>query len=133
MVQIGAVFSVVCIDQIVVKFPQYPLKLKGKVQDDAIDIYKQHVGDPSVLQNNSVFDFDLVWKTSMFKRQSWKTKLEHMNQVINLKSLGFTWRKNSKLTGGESPQIFDPHIAAIVHFVVPRRCCKTRMINLNQP
>ena len=59
MVQIGAVFSVVCIDQIVVKFPQYPLKLKGKVQDDAIDIYKQHVGDPSVLQNNSVFDFDL--------------------------------------------------------------------------
>ena len=42
-----AVFSKICISQITVKFPHYPLK--GKVQDNVINSYKQHGGDPKVL------------------------------------------------------------------------------------
>ena len=41
-------------------------------------------------QNNSVFDF--VWKTS--NDSAGKPNLRtDMNQVTNLKSLGFTWKK----------------------------------------
>ena len=40
----NAVFSGVCMDQITVEFPHYPLK--GKMQDDVINSYKQDGGDP---------------------------------------------------------------------------------------
>ena len=39
-----------------------------------------------------------------------------MNQVTNLKSMGFTWKKQQIYW--ESPQVFDPHIPAIFLFVV---------------
>ena len=54
-----------------------------------------------------------------------------MKQVINLKSLGFTWERIGKLPGvfpevvlcdidiyGFFDVAFDPHISSIVHFVV---------------
>ena len=39
-----------------------------------------------------------------------------MSQETNLKSLGFTWKKQQIYW--KSPQIFDPHISTIFHFVV---------------
>ena len=39
-----------------------------------------------------------------------------MNQVANLKSLNFKWKKHQIYW--ESPQIFDPHISAIARFVI---------------
>ena len=39
-----------------------------------------------------------------------------MNQVTNLKSLGFTWKKEQIFF--EFLQVFYPHISAIVLFVV---------------
>ena len=63
-------------------------------------------------QNNSVF---------VFVRKTWKYShrrpnlIIDMNQVTNLKSLGFTWEKWQIYR--ESPQVFDPHISAIVRFV----------------
>ena len=39
-----------------------------------------------------------------------------MNQVTYLKSLGFTWKKIADLLGVS--KVFDPHIFAIVRFVV---------------
>ena len=39
-----------------------------------------------------------------------------MNQVANLKSLKFTWKKQQIYW--ESPQAFNLNISAIVHFVV---------------
>ena len=46
--------------------------------------------------------------------QIWE--LIYINQIKNLKMLGFTWKK--KQNYWESPQAFDPHIFAIVSFVV---------------
>ena len=44
-----ATFSGVCMDQITVKFPQYPLK--GKVEDDIKDAYRREGNDPRYLPN----------------------------------------------------------------------------------
>ena len=64
-------------------------------------------------QNNSVFVF--VRKTSNESRGRQNFRID-MNQVRNLKSLGFTWKK--KQTYLESPRAFDSHVSTIVHFVV---------------
>ena len=49
-----------------------------------------------MLQNNSVIVF--VWKTSNNSRGRPNVKID-MNQVTNLKSLGFTWKKKANLLG----------------------------------
>ena len=65
-------------------------------------------------QNNFAFVF--VQKTSNNSCERPNLRID-MNQVTNLKSLGFTWQKIPNLLGGVSTS-FDPHISAIVRFVV---------------
>ena len=69
-----------------------------------------------------------------FKLQSRKINLRNdMNQVTNLKLLGFTWKRIANLLGvfpevflcdidfrGFSQVAFDPHVSSIVRFVVYR-------------
>ena len=62
-------------------------------------------------QNNSVF---FVWKISNDDRERPNLRIV-MNQVTNLKSLGFTWKKEQIFF--EFLQVFYPHIS-IVLFVV---------------
>ena len=70
------------------------------------------LGETEVAQNKSVFIF--VWKTS--NDSCGRPNLRNgMNQVTNLDSLGFTWKKGNYR---ESPQVFDPHISEIVLFLV---------------
>ena len=64
-------------------------------------------------QNNSVFVFVEKNSNDCHGRPNLSI---NMNQVTNLKSLGFTWKKQQIYW--ESPQVFDPHISATVHFVV---------------
>ena len=77
-------------------------------------------------QNNSLF----VWKTSNYSRGRSNLRND-MNQVTNLKSLGFTRERIAKLLGvfpevvlcdidfsGFFDVAFDPHISSIVRFVV---------------
>ena len=79
-------------------------------------------------QNNSLF----VWKTSNCSRGRSKLRND-IDQVTNLKSLGFTQKKIENLLG-DFPEVvlcdigfrgffdvaFDPNIFSIVHFVVDR-------------
>ena len=79
-------------------------------------------------QNNTPF----VWKTSNYSRGRSNLRND-MNQVTNLKSLGFTRERIAKLVG-VFPEVvicdidfigffdvpFDPHISSIVRFVVDR-------------
>ena len=64
-------------------------------------------------QNNSVFVF--VRKTLSNSRRRPNSRID-MNQVTNLKSRIFIWKKYKIYW--ESPQVFDLHISAIVRFVV---------------
>ena len=64
-------------------------------------------------QNNSIFLF--FQKTSNKSRGRQNLRVE-MNQVTNLKSSGFTWKKYQIYL--ESPQVFNPHIAVIFCFAV---------------
>ena len=77
-------------------------------------------------QNNSLF----VWKTSNYSRGRSNLRND-MNQVTNLKSLGFAQERIANLLGvfpevvlcdvdfrGFFGVAFDPHISLIVHFVV---------------
>ena len=79
-------------------------------------------------QNNSLF----VWKTSNCSRGRSKLRND-IDQVTNLKSLGFTQKKIENLLGvfpevvlcdidfrGFFDVAFDPHISSIVRFVVDR-------------
>ena len=79
-------------------------------------------------QNNSVF----VWKTSNYCRRGPNLRND-LNQVTNMKSLGFTWKIIVNLLGvftevflcdidfrGFFDVAFDPHISSIVRFVVDR-------------
>ena len=79
-------------------------------------------------QNNSVS----VWKTSNYSRRRPNLRND-LNQVTNLKSLGFAWKRIANLLG-VFPEVvlrdidfcgffdvgFDPHISSIVRFVVDR-------------
>ena len=64
-------------------------------------------------QNNSVFAF--ASKTLNDSRERPKLRVD-MNQVANLKSLDFTWKK--KEIYWEFPQIFNPLIYQTIRFVV---------------
>ena len=79
-------------------------------------------------QNNSLF----VWKTSNYSRGRSNLRND-LNQVINLKSLGFTRERIANLLGvfpkvvlcdidfsGFFDVPFDPHIFSVVRFVVDR-------------
>ena len=79
-------------------------------------------------QNNSLF----VWKTSNYSRGRSNLRND-MNQVTNLKSLGFTRERIANLLGvfpevvlcdldfsGFFDVAFDPHISSIVRVVVER-------------
>ena len=84
--------------------------------------------ETEMAQNNSLF----VWKTSNYGYG--KSNLRNdMNQVTNLKSLGFTRERIGNLLGvfpevvlcdidfsGFFDVAFDPHISSIVRFVVDR-------------
>ena len=84
--------------------------------------------ETEMAQNNSLF----VWKTSNYSRGRSNLRND-MKQVTNLKSLGFTRERIAKLLGvfpevvlcdidfnGFFNVAFDPHISAIVRFVVDR-------------
>ena len=62
---------------------------------------------------NSAFVF--VRKTSNDRRGRPNLRTD-MKRVTNLKSLGFTWKKWQVYW--EFPQVFDPHVSAIIRFVV---------------
>ena len=64
-------------------------------------------------QINSVLPF--LRKTSSDSRRRPSLRID-MKQVTYLKSLSFIWKKQKIYW--ESPQVFDPHISAIVRFVV---------------
>ena len=77
-------------------------------------------------QNNSVF----VWKTSSYSSERPKLRND-LNQVTNLKSLGFTWKRIANLLWvfpevclcdidfcGFFDVAFDLHISSITYFVV---------------
>ena len=64
-------------------------------------------------QNNSIFVF--VQKTSNYSLGRPHLRID-MNQVTNLKTLGFTWK--IKQIYWKSQQVFYPHISAIFRFVV---------------
>ena len=49
-----------------------------------------HLNETDMVQNNSVFVF--VWKTSNDSRGRPNLRV-NMNQVTNIKSLRFTWKK----------------------------------------
>ena len=84
------------------------------------------LGETEMAQNNSLF----VWKTSNYSRGRSNLRND-MNQVTNLKSLGFTRERIANLLGvfpdvvlgdidfgGFFDVAFDPHISSIVRFVV---------------
>ena len=84
--------------------------------------------ETEMAQNNSLF----VWKTSNYSRGRSNLRND-MNQVTNLKSLGFTRERIANLLGvfpevvlcdidfsGFFDVAFDPHISSIVLFVVDR-------------
>ena len=84
--------------------------------------------ETEMAQNNSLF----VWKTSNYSRGTSNLRND-MNQVTNLKSLGFTRERIGNLLGvfpevvlcdidfsGFFDVAFDPHISSIVRFVVDR-------------
>ena len=84
--------------------------------------------ETEMAQNNSLF----VWKTSDYSRGRSNLR-NNMNQVTNLKSLGFTRERIANLLGVFLEIVlcdinfrdffdvaFDPHISAIVRFVVDR-------------
>ena len=84
--------------------------------------------ETEMAQNNSLF----VWKTSNYSRGRSNLRND-MNQVTNLKSLGFTRERIANLLGvfpevvlcdidfsGFFDVAFDPHISSIVRFVVDR-------------
>ena len=84
--------------------------------------------ETEMAQSNSLF----VWKTSNCSRGRSSLGI-YMNQVINLNSLGFTWKRIANLLGvfpevflcdidfrGFSQVAFDPHVSSIVRFVVYR-------------
>ena len=84
--------------------------------------------ETEMAQNNSLF----VWKTSNYSRGRSNLRND-MNQVTNLKSLGFTREWIANLLGvfpeivlcnidfsGFFDVAFDPHISSIVRFVVDR-------------
>ena len=69
-----------------------------------------------------------------------------MNQVANLKSLSFTWKRIASLLGvfpevilydidfrGFFDVAFDPHISSIVHFVVDRVAKLILFVSAHQP
>ena len=60
-------------------------------------------------------DFVFVRKTSSDSRGRPSLRID-MEQVTNLKSFGFTWKKQQIYW--ESPQVFDAHISTIVRFAV---------------
>ena len=79
-------------------------------------------------QNNSLF----VWKTSNYSRGRSNLRND-MNQVTNLKSLGFTRERIANLLGvfpevvlcdidfsGFFDVAFSPHVSSVVRFVVDR-------------
>ena len=86
------------------------------------------LGKTEMAQNNSF----IIWKTANCSRG--RTNLRNdMNQVTNLKLLGFTWKRISNLLGvfpevflcdidfrGFFQVAFDPHVSSIVRFVVYR-------------
>ena len=69
--------------------------------------------ETEMAQNNPVLVF--VCQTSNDNHGRLNLRIG-MNQVTNLKLLGFTW--NKKQIYWEPPQVFDPHIPAIAQFVV---------------
>ena len=84
--------------------------------------------ETEMAENNSLF----VWKTSNYSRGRSNLRND-MNQVTNLKSLGFTRERIANLLGvfpevvlcdidfsGFFDVAFDPHISSIVRFVVDR-------------
>ena len=84
--------------------------------------------ETEMAQNNSLF----VWKTSNYNRGRSKLRND-MDQVTNMKSLGFTRERIANLLGvfsevilceidfsGSFDVAFDPHSSLIVHFVVDR-------------
>ena len=84
--------------------------------------------ETEITQNNPLF----VWKTSNYSRGRSNLRND-MNQVANLKSLGFTRERIANLLGA-FPEVvlcdidfsgffdvaFDPHIFSVVGFVVDR-------------
>ena len=83
-------------------------------------------------QKNSLF----VWKTSIYSYGRSNLRND-VNQVTNLNSLGFTWKRIANLLGvfpevvlcdidfrGFFDVAFDRHISSIVRF----SCCKTSII-----
>ena len=94
------------------------------------------LNETEMAQNNSLF----VWKTSNYSRGRSNLRND-MNQVPNLKSLGFTGERIAKLLGvfpevvlcdidfrGFFDAAFDSHIFSIIRLVVDRPCCKTSII-----
>ena len=84
--------------------------------------------ETEIAKNNSLF----LWKTSNYSRRRSNLRND-MNQVTNLKSLGFTRERIGNLLGVFSEVVlcdidfsdfydvaFDPHISSIFHFVVDR-------------
>ena len=82
--------------------------------------------ETEMAQNNSLFD----WKTSNYSRGRPNLRND-MNQVTNLKSLGFTWKRIVNLLGvfpnfvlcdidfrGFFDVAFDPYISSMVLFMV---------------
>ena len=84
--------------------------------------------ETEMAQNNSLF----VWKTSNYSRGRSKLRNE-MNQVTNLKSMGFAWKRIANLlwvfpevflcdidSCGFFDVAFDLHVSSITYFVVDR-------------
>ena len=97
--------------------------------------------ETEMAQNNSLF----VWKTSNYSRGRSNLRND-MNQVTNLKSLGFTRERIANLLGvfpevvlcdidfsGFFDASFDPHISSIVHFVVDRVAKLILFVSVHQP
>ena len=97
-------------------------------QKHKIKVFIFLLDETKLAQNNSLF----VWKTSNYSRGRLNLRND-MNQVANLKSLGFTRERIANLLGvfpevvlcdidfsGFFDVAFDPHISSIVRFVVDR-------------
>ena len=89
-------------------------------------------------QNDSVF----VWKTSNYSRGRPNLR-NNMNQVTNLKSLGFKWKRIASLLGvfpevglcdidfrGFFDVAFNPHVSSIFRFMVDRVAKQVLFVSL---
>ena len=117
-----------------VSFTYLPQKHEFKVFIFLLD-------ETDIAQNTSLF----VWKTSNHSRGRLNLRND-MNQVANLKSLGFTRERIANLLGvflevvlcdidfsGFFDVAFDPHISSIVRFVVDRVAKLILFVSVAEP